>query len=151
MGAISFWYFWTIWARKKLKNLILKKERFQGWLKFAQFLQTEFLGLPTWDSIISDISPSILEVLVSILLHISWIFHSTPNMINLDDFEGSYGRKSTKIENQKICQFEPINAEIQPFFRMRFFSFFLAHSVGAAKNETLVFQNTPNLQSLHDF
>ena len=34
----------------------------------AQFLRTEILGLPTLDFIISDISASILEVLMSILL-----------------------------------------------------------------------------------
>ena len=27
MGEISFWYFWTIEVRKKLKNLILKKSK----------------------------------------------------------------------------------------------------------------------------
>ena len=36
----------------------------------AHFLRTVFLGLQTLDSIISDISPSILEVFVSILLQI---------------------------------------------------------------------------------
>ena len=30
MGEISFWYFWTIWLRKKLKNLILKKSKISG-------------------------------------------------------------------------------------------------------------------------
>ena len=37
----------------------------------AQFLLTEFLGLSTLDSIISDISPSILKILEPILLQIS--------------------------------------------------------------------------------
>ena len=57
-----------------LENLILKKVRFQGWLKMAQFLLTEFLGLPTLGSINSDISSTILQILVPILLQISWIF-----------------------------------------------------------------------------
>ena len=30
MGEISFWYFQTIWLRKKLKNLILKKDKILG-------------------------------------------------------------------------------------------------------------------------
>ena len=30
MGALSFWYFWTIQARKKLINLILKKGKISG-------------------------------------------------------------------------------------------------------------------------
>ena len=30
MGEISFWYFWTIWLRKKLKKLILKKGKISG-------------------------------------------------------------------------------------------------------------------------
>ena len=30
MGEISFWYFWTIWVRKKLKTLILKKSKISG-------------------------------------------------------------------------------------------------------------------------
>jgi len=37
----------------------------------AQFLLAEFLGLSTLDSIISDISPSILKILEPILLQIS--------------------------------------------------------------------------------
>ena len=37
----------------------------------AQFLLAEFLGLPTLGSIISDISSTILQILVPILLQIS--------------------------------------------------------------------------------
>ena len=48
-----------------------KKARFWWWLKMAQFLLTEFLGLPTLCSIISDISETILQILVPILLQIS--------------------------------------------------------------------------------
>ena len=49
----------------------------------AQFLLTEFLGLPTLGLIISDISESIFKILVPILLQISWIFQNTPNIYNL--------------------------------------------------------------------
>ena len=30
MGEISFWYFWTIWLRKKFENVILKKSKISG-------------------------------------------------------------------------------------------------------------------------
>ena len=56
---------------KHLKISSSKKVRFQGWLKMAQFLLTEFLGLPTLGSIISAISSTILQILVPILLQIS--------------------------------------------------------------------------------
>jgi hypothetical protein len=56
---------------KSWKNSSSKKARFQGWLKMAQFLLTEFLGLPTLGSIISDISSTILQIFVPILLEIS--------------------------------------------------------------------------------
>ena len=49
----------------------------------AQFLLTEFLGLQTLVSIISDISSTILQILVPILLQISRIFQKTPNIYNL--------------------------------------------------------------------
>ena len=46
----------------------------------AQFLVAEFLGLPNLGSIISDISSTILQIFVPILLEISWIFQNTPNI-----------------------------------------------------------------------
>ena len=49
----------------------------------ARFLLTDFLGLPTLGSITSDISSTILQILVPILLQISWIFQNTPNIYNL--------------------------------------------------------------------
>ena len=61
------------------------KYHFDG--RFCFFLR----GLPTLGSIISDNSPSILKILVPILLQISWIFQNTPNILNFDDTEGSYG------------------------------------------------------------
>ena len=63
-----------------LENLIFKKVRFQGWLKMAQFLLTDFLGLPTLGSITSDIFSTILQILVPILLQFSWIFQNTPDI-----------------------------------------------------------------------
>ena len=44
----------------------------------AQFQMTEFLGLPTLGSIILDISSKILQIIMPILLQISWIFQNTP-------------------------------------------------------------------------
>ena len=65
----------------------------------AQFLLTEFSGLPTLGSIISDISQSIFKI--------SGIFRNTPNILDWNGFEGSYGQKNTKFRNQNICHFEP--------------------------------------------
>ena len=52
----------------------------------AQFLLTEFLGLPTSESIISGISPLISEIFVPILLQISKNFKNTPYIFNCDGF-----------------------------------------------------------------
>ena len=41
-----------------------KKVRFQGWLQMAQFWLTEFLGLQTLGSIISDILSTISQILI---------------------------------------------------------------------------------------
>jgi len=65
----------------------------------AQFLLTEFLGLPTLESIISGISPLILEICVPILLQISWNFQNTPYIFNRDSFEGRCWQKTQKLEN----------------------------------------------------
>ena len=62
----------------------------------AQFLLTEFQGLPTLGSIISDISPSILENLVIVLLQISWIFQNTPNFCNLMVLKGVMDKNPKK-------------------------------------------------------
>ena len=48
-------------------------------------------GLPNFGSFISVISKSIFKILVPILLQISWIFQNTPNILNFDDTERSYG------------------------------------------------------------
>ena len=99
----------------------------------AQFLLTEFLGLPTLRSIISDISSTILQILVPLLLQISWIFQNTPNIYNLMVLKGVMDKK-TKIRHKKICQFEA-NPDILPFLRMSFFNFFLNHMVQKYQNE----------------
>ena len=65
----------------------------------AQFLLTEFLGLPTLESIISGISPLIWVIFVPILLKISRIYQNTPYIFNWDGFEGSCWQKNKKIEN----------------------------------------------------
>ena len=58
----------------------------------AQFLLTELLGLPTLDSIISDISPSILEILEPIYTP-DWI---QPNWMTLYTSH-SYCKTSSNI------------------------------------------------------
>ena len=122
MDEISFWSLWTIWLWKKVEKLIIKKVRFQGWLKMAQFLLTEFLGLPTLRSIISDISSTILQILVPILLQISWIFQNTPNIYNLMVLKGVMDKKPKKSDNGKYAILsQPWNLT---FFQDEIFQFF---------------------------
>ena len=99
-----------------------KKVKFQGWLKLAQFLITKFLGLPTLESKISGISPSILEIFVPILLQISWIFQNTPYIFNWDGFEGSCWQKIKKSKIRKFANLShPWNLT---FFHDKIFKFF---------------------------
>merc|ERR1712155_467558 len=70
-AKIHFGTFELYEQEKHLKISSSKKVRFQGWLKMAQFLLTEFYGLSTSGFIILDISSSILEILVPVLLLIS--------------------------------------------------------------------------------
>ena len=69
----------------------------------AQFLLTEFLGLPTLSSIISDISSTILQILVPILLQISWIFQNTPNIYNLMVLKRVMDKKTKKSDIRKFA------------------------------------------------
>ena len=61
--------------------------------EFCRFLEG---GLATSGFIFSSISSSILKISVPIMKQISWIFQNTPRFCILDEFEGSYGRFSTK-------------------------------------------------------
>ena len=99
----------------------------------AQFLPTEFLGLPTSGLIISDILWTILLILLPILLQISWIFQNTPNFCNLMVLMGVMEKK-TKNQTTENMPFWA-NPEIQPFLKMRFFNFFLNHMVQKYQNE----------------
>ena len=56
--------------KKTEKSHLQKRLGFRGGSKWLIFCPTEYWGLPIWGSIISDISPSILEILVLILLQI---------------------------------------------------------------------------------
>ena len=69
----------------------------------AQFLLTEFLGLPTLGSIISDILSTILQILMPILLQISWIFQNTPNFCNLILLKGVMDKKTKKSDIGKYA------------------------------------------------
>ena len=62
----------------------------------AQFQMTEFLGLPTLGSIILDISSKILQIIMPILLQISWIFQNTPNIYKFMVFKGVMAKKQKK-------------------------------------------------------
>ena len=90
----------------------------------AQFLLTEYLGLPTLCSIISDISSTILQILVPILLQISWIFQNTPNFCNLMVLKGVMDKKPKKIRHWNICHFEP-TLIFNLFWGWAFSTFFL--------------------------
>jgi len=69
----------------------------------AQFQMTEFLGLPTLGSIILDISSKILQIIMPILLQISWIFQNTPNIYNLMVLKGVMDKKLKKSDNGKYA------------------------------------------------
>ena len=69
----------------------------------AQFLLTDFLGLPTLGSITSDISSTILQILVPIFLQISWIFQNTPNIYNLMLLKGVVDKKPKKSDIAKYA------------------------------------------------
>ena len=69
----------------------------------AQFLLTEFLGLPTLALIILDISQSIFKILVPIWLQISWIFGDIPKILDWNVFEWSYGQKTQNSEFRKYA------------------------------------------------
>ena len=88
----------------------------------AQFLLTEFLGLPTLGSIISDISSTILQILVPILLQISWIFQNTPNIYNLMVLKEVMDKKTEKSDIRKYAILsQPWNLT---FFDYEFFQLF---------------------------
>ena len=88
----------------------------------AQFLLTEFLGLPTLGSIISDISWTILQILVPILLQISWIFKNTPNFCNLMVLKGVMDKKPKKSDIRKYAILsQPWNLT---FFEIEIFQLF---------------------------
>ena len=69
----------------------------------AQFLLTDFLGLPTLGSITSDISSTILQILVPIVLQISRIFQNTPNIDNLMVLKGVMDKKLKESDNGKYA------------------------------------------------
>ena len=49
MGALSFWYFWTKQARKKLINLILKKGKILGEAQFLKIiLRNRYTDFNCW-------------------------------------------------------------------------------------------------------
>ena len=88
----------------------------------AQFLLTEFLGLPTLGLIISAISSTILQILVPILLQISWIFQNTPNIYNLMVLKEVMDKKTEKSDIRKYAILnQPWNLT---FFDDEFFQLF---------------------------
>ena len=99
----------------------------------AQFLLTDFLGLPTLGSITSDISSTILQILVPILLQISWIFQNTPNFYNLMIFKGVIDKKPKKSVIRKYTILsKPWNLT---FFEEGIFQLFSCYMVRKYQNE----------------
>ena len=90
----------------------------------AQFLLTEFLGLPTLGLIISAISSTILQILVPILLQISWIFQNTPNIYNLMVLKGVMDKKTKKSDIRKYANLKP-TLKFYLFWGQVFSTFFL--------------------------
>ena len=69
MGEISFWYFWTIQIRKKLKNLILKKSKISGVAQNGSISADWIFRVANFAlHFLFYISPSILDILVPVLL-----------------------------------------------------------------------------------
>ena len=88
----------------------------------AQFLLTEFLGVPTLCSIILNIPSTILQILVPILLQISWIFQNTPNIYDLMVLNGVMDKKPKKSDIGKYAILsQPWNLT---FFEDEIFKFF---------------------------
>ena len=88
----------------------------------AQFLLTEFLGLPTLCSIISDVSSTILQFFLPILLQFSWIFENTPNIYDLMVLNGVMDKKPKKSDIGKYAILsQPWNLT---FFEDEIFKFF---------------------------
>ena len=134
MGEISFWYFWTIEVRKKLKNLILKKSK--------------ILEVASNGSISADWVFRVANFGFNYLRHFSVDFqnscaHLTANFLNfwkhpkhfrLERFWRELWTK--KHKNQKSDNMPYwATPEIKPFFRMRFFNFFLIYMVQKYQNE----------------
>ena len=90
----------------------------------AQFLPTEFLGLPTLGLIISDILSTILQILLPILLQISWIFQNTPNFCNLMVLKGVMDKNPQKSEIRKYAILtQPRNLTFFDDESFKFFSY----------------------------
>ena len=124
MGALSFWYIWSIGIRKKWKIFIFKKRKiFRGGSNMPIF-SFIFWGLPTLSSIFSVISWSILKILVPISVQISWILWNTPSFLNFDVFEWSYGRNKENLQFRKLANFsQPRKSSF--FWRWNLSTFFL--------------------------
>ena len=124
MGALSFWYFWTIQARKKLINLIFKKGK--------------ILGEAQCCSISADWIFRVVNFGFHYLRHFSINFenswaHLAANFLNFSKhpkhFLFGWFLRKLWTKNQKSWRWEnmPIwtNPEIEPFLRVAFLNFFL--------------------------
>ena len=124
MGAISFWYFWTIWLRKKLKNLILKKSKISGVAQNGSIsadwiLRVANFGLHYLWHFIINFGNSCACLAANFLN-----FSKHPTQFLLEWFWRELWTKTTKIRNQKICHFKPTQ-KFNLFWGWDFSTFFL--------------------------
>ena len=131
MGAISFWYFWTIWLRKKLKNLILKKSKISGVAQNGSIsadwiFRVANFGFHYLRHFSIDIQNFCAHLTVNFL---NFLKH--PKHFILKRFLKGEKHKIQKSENMPFWAIQ----DIKPFLRMRFFNFFLNHMVQKYQNE----------------
>ena len=97
----NYLYFTLYYQRVEQVLLSLQVMKVKRIIKGVHNVSSEFCrflegGLATLGFIFSVISSSILKISVPIMQQISRTFQNTPNICILDEFEGSYGRFSTK-------------------------------------------------------
>ena len=107
MGEISFWYFWTIEVRKKLKNLILKKSKIlevasNGSISANWVFRVANFGFNYLRHFSVDFQNSCAHLTANFLN-----FWKHPKHFRLERFWRELWTKNTKIRNQIICHIEP--------------------------------------------
>ena len=148
MGAISFWYLWTIWLRKKVKNLILKKSKISGVAQNGSIsadgiFRVANFGFQYLRHFFNNFANSCAHLVANFLN-----FSKHPQHLSFDGFEGSYGQKTKKIRYREICHFEP-TLKSNLFWEWDFSSFFIIiWSYGISTKTNRKYLKIPDLQAL---